>query len=149
MEYNEDQWYWYMCSYGYELNKKLACKVVKDMVWTMDNAEISGVKASFLFSRGQTLLNLFTALQMFQDKELNYTDDKRKFRLGAISPFAANLGFGLYNCQGKQKLQMFHNEKAHPIPLCNDEYGNCEWNEFKKNYSNLINNCRYEEFCKV
>jgi multiple inositol-polyphosphate phosphatase / 2,3-bisphosphoglycerate 3-phosphatase len=99
LEYLEDLKYYYKAGYGTELNSKIMCAAVKDMVTNMRQEENPKITAYFSHASGIQLL--LTALGYGKDNEAlradNYQQMKyRKFRSSVLSPFASNLAVVKY-----------------------------------------------------
>ncbi|CAG8615711.1 3791_t:CDS:2 [Funneliformis mosseae] len=165
LEYFNDMRYYYEFSYGSDLNKQLACKLVGEIVKGVDdylNGD-STVKADLKFTHSETMMFLYTFLGLYEDSNPltgNATFDEisnRKFKTSEICPFAANVYFEIYTCASdkytffyKKKheestvVQVVVNEKPVVVPGCGSKF--CEWNKFKELFSDNLD-CDFEKIC--
>lgn len=99
LEYLEDLKYYYQAGYGSELNSKIMCAAVKDMVKNLQ--EEANPKVVAYFSHASAIQLFLTALGYGKDNEPlradNYSQMKyRKFKSSVLSPFASNIAVVKY-----------------------------------------------------
>ena len=151
LEYSKDLKYWYLNAYGYPLNQKVACPLIKDLVRAFDND--TDVKGSFYFTHSEALMPFMTLLGLYKDNFILSHDlyganevTNRQFKSSLISPFATNVGFALHNCDGEKRVMMYVQEELTALPLCsNEQY--CTWDEFKEVMKPLIE-CDFDAICE-
>ncbi|CAB4374723.1 phosphoglycerate mutase-like protein [Rhizophagus irregularis] len=167
LEYFNDMKNYYRFSYGNDLNKRLACKLITKLVNSVEKYMngTSPVKAELFFTHSETLSFLYTILGLYKDSKpliANVTLDEvsdRKYKSSEICPFAANAYFEIYNCancasnenlfEKKEKsilVQIIINEVPVIIPGCDEKY--CEWSKFKELMGDNIG-CDFKEICKT
>ncbi|KAG8227381.1 hypothetical protein J437_LFUL000389 [Ladona fulva] len=169
LEYLYDLRYYYKAGYGHEINVKLGCPMVKDMVQRFRQlaAELqnkgqapsgrsqSSPRGVFYFTHSKALLMLLARLGIAKDgKTLTHADFSstsalgRKWRTSMISPFAANLAVVFYNCptgrEGPQ-VMMYLQEKTVLYEGCN--VGLCSWKSLEAKLASIADNCDLK-FCE-
>lgn len=154
LEYAEDLKYYYTSGYGHEMNHKLGCSAVKDM---MDRFErtVSGnyhePRVVVHFTHTEALQLLMVALGINKDNQPLTADNmrvqqRRLWRTSITNPFSANLVAVLYQCNDgeKDRVMFFLNEKPVDYPGC--AVGLCNWKYLKEQLYETIQNCDLE-FC--
>lgn len=99
LEYAEDLKYYYKAGYGYDLNEKLMCSTVQDLLQFIQRNDSRKVFAYFGHASGIQLL--VTALGFGRDRQTLRADNyfemsNRKWRTSVLSPFASNLAVVSY-----------------------------------------------------
>lgn len=99
LEYLEDLKYYYKASYGSEINSKIMCAAVKDMVKNLQSE--TNPKVVAYFSHASAIQLFLTSLGYGKDNEPlradNYSQMKyRKFKSSVLSPFASNIAVVKY-----------------------------------------------------
>ncbi|XP_071444237.1 multiple inositol polyphosphate phosphatase 1 [Hetaerina americana] len=148
LEYMQDLRYYYEAGYGHDINIKLGCPLVKDMVDRFralakeleDGKRSSGTRNEqprgiFYFTHTKALLMLLARLGIAEDEQkLTHTDYRsareREWQTSQLSPFSANLVMVFYNCHGSQRepqVMMYLqgrkvNYKGCRVGLCNWKY---------------------------
>jgi multiple inositol-polyphosphate phosphatase / 2,3-bisphosphoglycerate 3-phosphatase len=94
LEYKEDLKYYYKSGHGSELNKRMACATVNDMLTQLEYNV--GPKTVAYFTHSSELQLFLVALGAVKDNEPlradNYNRLRNRFwRTSAIAPFAANV----------------------------------------------------------
>eukprot|EP00794_Sanderia_malayensis_P000273 gene274-897_t len=153
MEYVMDLKTYYESGPFYPLTSSISCELVKDIIDTLSDNLKLGV---FRFAHSSTLLPLFTEMGFVNKTEPLRADNfmqmkHRVFRSGAIAPFAANIAFVKYNCNGNpvtSYVKIFINEKPASMKFCKDPYL-CTITELKARFKNIANSCNLSEMCKV
>ncbi|CAI2188773.1 2304_t:CDS:2 [Funneliformis geosporum] len=167
LEYFNDMKYYYEFAYGNDLNKRLACKLVSEIVKSVDDY-LNGdsiVKADLKFTHSETIMFLYTFLGLYEDSkpltgDANFDEiSNRKFKTSEICPFSANIYFEIYTCTSdkytffaKKKheestvVQVVVNEKPVVIPGCDSKF--CEWSKFKELFSDNLG-CDFENICNI
>lgn len=151
LEYLYDLETYYVRGYGRELNKRLECAAVKDLIQHLKTD--SEPNAVAYFTHSQSILLLLTALQAAKDSEPlradnYYSMSRRKWRTSEISAFATNLAVVKYSCPNDvehEKVMFFLNEKPLYFDWC--KVGLCNLSEIKERYREYTEaNCD-EYFC--
>jgi len=93
-------------------------------------------RTSLNFAHAETLAPLLGLLGLFEDPNYMSANSPaeaitgRRFRASQAVPFAANLALVLYNVTGSWQVQVLHNERVVPQPMCGDATV-CDWEMFK------------------
>lgn len=156
MEYREDLEYFYRSGYGNEINVKLGCPTVKDLISRFSQMENQNLHdrtqpaGIFYFSHSAALQMTLAQLGIAKDHDYlthtNYNSMKnRKWRTSKISPFASNLAAVLFRCNdGERRVIFYLGEKLVPYDGCN--VGLCSWSYIKDKFSNIARECNLD-FC--
>lgn len=151
LEYREDLYYYYKAGYGREINERLGCSLLQDMMnhfWKVEHAEDSAQpNGVFYFSDIMSLQNLLTTLGINKDQmkltALNYKEmARRQWRTSFVSPFAANLVAVFYKCESNRqpnKVMFYLAEK--PVLFDGCDVGLCDWEYLKKKFSSTMSRC--------
>lgn len=153
MEYAEDLKYYYTTGYGTEMNYKLGCPAVKDMMERFEriiNGAKNETKAVFQFTHTAELQLLLVSLGMYKDNNhltANNIESRRQWRTSMLTPFSANLVAVLYRCNEgeKDRVMFFLNEKPVDYPGCH--VGLCNWKYLKQKLQDTVNRCDVD-FCQ-
>lgn len=99
LEYHEDLRYYYKSGYGSEINSKIMCAAVKDMVKNLQTEDNPKVVA--YFTHASAIQLFLTALGYGKDNDAlradNYNLMKyRKFKTSVLSPFSSNIAVVKY-----------------------------------------------------
>jgi len=125
----------------------------------------SAPAVSLYFGHTETLLPFYSLLGLFLDEKpltaSNFLQhkEKRKFRSSIISPFAANIGFTLYECEeGAQAshpdwpqdlqshmLQIMVNEQIMPLPFTDKVAVSIS--DFEYHYYQYVHYCNFNKLC--
>ncbi|CAI2188775.1 2305_t:CDS:2 [Funneliformis geosporum] len=159
IEYYGDLLDYYLFSYGNELNEKLGCRLVSNIISNIDKYLVgnSTLKADLKFAHAESLQFLTTILGLYEDAvplTVNSLPEhmfKRKFRTSVLFYFSSNVYFEIYTCveicgHTSAFIHTLVNEKSVTIPGCGSKY--CEWNKFKELIGDKLN-CNFKEICKV
>ncbi|VVD04147.1 unnamed protein product [Leptidea sinapis] len=147
LEYYYDLKHYWLDGYGHELTYRPACMLMKHLV---DNMRTQRRNATFLFAHSGTLLKLLTHLQLYKPNSHlrgHSIDEDRTFRVSDIDCFASNIAFILYKCKDGDKLLTLHQEKVVRLPMCDEEL--CPLDHLIDYYKHTIDNCIYEDICKL
>lgn len=164
LEYAEDLETYYKYGYGSELNKKIGCTLVKEMLQFFEKHLDEGVtpqqpRALIHFSSAAMLLLTLTSLGAHREIAPLTGDNyhlpniqNRVWSTSTISPYDANLAAVLYKCTVNGKFQvndpnqilLLENER--PMQLEGCKVGLCSWSLIKKNYQELADKCDLD-FC--
>ncbi|EGZ29842.1 multiple inositol polyphosphate phosphatase-like protein [Phytophthora sojae] len=113
MDYFQDLKHFYRKSHGHALSYEIATPLLQDIFRTMKQRVDgkSDVEGYFRFAHAETILPLASLLNVSyfdrhaSDQEGHFRADtplelafKRKFKSSELAPFAANIGFVLYEC---------------------------------------------------
>ena len=94
LEYKEDLAYYYKSGYGSELNTKISCSAVKDMIDRLEST--ANPTAIAYFTHSSAIQLLLVALGAAVDNDALRADNyyqmgRRSWKTSEIGPFAANL----------------------------------------------------------
>lgn len=149
-EYQKDLSFFWSRSYGNPFGTKLAATLLKavmddlEQVLLQENGMASGESEAlhFMFAHAETLMPLISLFGLYEDDVLWRHDTpketwmERKFRSSQIMPFAANIGFLLFDCDQEPFIKILHNEKEAVVPGCGSTW--CPWEEFKSLFSDIL-----------
>ncbi|KAH6595289.1 hypothetical protein BASA50_005932 [Batrachochytrium salamandrivorans] len=156
--------------YGESFNPNLACSVLNGVFidaqiqkwfkWRKSKWHPS--QSVLSFGHAETIIPLITALGLFNDGEKLTADMtkeqllKRKWNLGTVSSFSANIWFEIYSCESPFKdvwIRVILNEKAVQIPGCSQGTDGtstipymCSLGEFEKAMSTYLR-CDFDKQC--
>ncbi|KYN12703.1 Multiple inositol polyphosphate phosphatase 1 [Trachymyrmex cornetzi] len=154
LEYREDLDYYYKAGYGRDINTRLGCPLLHDMMrhfWNVARDEMSGEPAGiFYFSDIISLQNLLTTMGINEDQArltaYNYKEmARRQWRTSIISSFAANLIAVFYKCHdvnNRNKVIFYLGEK--PVRYDGCQVGLCDWDFLKSKFGELASNCKLD-----
>ncbi|XP_014471719.1 PREDICTED: multiple inositol polyphosphate phosphatase 1-like [Dinoponera quadriceps] len=154
LEYREDLDYYYKAGYGRDINTRLGCPLLHDMMqhfWNVARDEMSNEPLGiFYFSDIISLQNLLTTIGINEDQTrltaFNYKDmAQRQWRTSLISSFAANLIAVFYKCNDSResnKVMFYLAEK--PIQYESCMVGLCDWEFLKSKFGELASNCKLD-----
>lgn len=153
LEYYDDLRYYKQSGYGSEINKKLPCEIIKDMLNHLNSK--TRPNAITYFAHSSLIQTVITALGWRKDNEAltadNYESmENRHWRTSEIDPFASNLVAIKYDCPAdsgdSEKVLFLLNQKAVSLSWCS--VGLCDWSSVMKHYSEFYHaNCA-ETFCQ-
>ncbi|KAL1929782.1 hypothetical protein VTP01DRAFT_1920 [Rhizomucor pusillus] len=156
-EYREDLSYFYKDAYAYEINKHMACDLMKDVMANI-NAAISGTedydKISLKFGHTQSILFSETFLGLFDDHKLllaNMTQSEinnRAFRTSKIATFASNVAFQVLTKKSADQkfVRVLVSEEPVVIPGCKDIV--CPIETFRKIMEPRLQ-CDFNKLCAL
>ena len=130
----------------------------------------------FRFGHAETIMPLLSLLSLYRDSEPPtqhnfHSQQNRQFRASRISPFAANIGFILYECEAddssnhrsadktsasdskwptlieKFMLVLKVNERTTRFPFC--QHHLCAYSEIKQHLHRYVSTCDFKELCRV
>ncbi|GMF09325.1 unnamed protein product [Phytophthora lilii] len=123
MDYFQDLKHFYRKSHGHALSYEIASPLLQNIFQTMKQRVDgdSNVEGYFRFAHAETILPLTSLLNVSyfdrhaSDREGHFRAEtplklalQRKFKSSELSPFAANIGFVLYECRNSgEKLKTF------------------------------------------
>ncbi|XP_011157192.1 multiple inositol polyphosphate phosphatase 1 isoform X2 [Solenopsis invicta] len=154
LEYREDLDYYYKAGYGRDINTRLGCPLLHDMMshfWNVASDEMSNEPAGiFYFSDIVSLQNLLATMGINEDQmrltAYNYKEmARRQWRTSMISPFAANLIAVFYKCNydnNRNKVMFYLAEK--PVRYSGCQVGLCDWEFLKSKFGQLASNCKLD-----
>ena len=146
LAYREDLEYFYVDSYGHEINYDQACVLIKDVIKQFDKQE-DKQKANFYFSHSGTLLKFQAFLGLSEPKTSPTADNMNQhisWNTSEMDSFANNIAFiKLSPCD---KIGMIVNEKLTQIPNCTDLW--CSYEEFKAIFDKSMTKCDLQSICK-
>ncbi|XP_066585297.1 multiple inositol polyphosphate phosphatase 1-like [Prorops nasuta] len=147
LEYREDLNYYYIGGYGRDINNRLGCPLVQDMMSHFRSLEEGRVtrepRGIFYFTDVISFQNLLTSLEVAKDDMPllyhNYRQMvRRQWRTSLISPFAANIAAVFYKCRDNglsYKVMFYLNEG--PVRFRNCDVGLCDWQYLKGKFAHL------------
>ncbi|XP_012536739.1 multiple inositol polyphosphate phosphatase 1 isoform X2 [Monomorium pharaonis] len=154
LEYREDLEYYYKAGYGRDINTRLGCPLLHDMMrhfWNIARDEMVNEPAGiFYFSDIVSLQNLLATMGINEDQmrltAYNYKDmARRQWRTSMISPFAGNLIAVFYKCNdrnNRNKVMFYLSEK--PVRYSGCQVGLCDWEFLKSQFGQLASNCKLD-----
>lgn len=152
--------YYYMKSYGYDINKYLDCYTVTDMLEHLSSDQ-KQPKVIAYFVHSTLLYTFLTALDIAKDSEPLLADNidrmtNRKFKSSEILPFSANFAAVEYKCNGnvsssstadQYKIMFLLNQKPINIDWCQPN-GFCNLADVQKALSKFNRDNCSNLFCK-
>lgn len=149
LEYREDLKTYYKTGHGVEINSRVACYTVADMLSHLITDEPLP-KVIAYFAHASTIQLFLTALGVGKDNDklkANNFDNMqgREWRSSEISPFASNLAVVRYgNCtDGVQKVKFFLNEKPLTFDWCTESDDSCKLNQVLDQYQSFQDCANY------
>ncbi|KAL0841493.1 hypothetical protein ABMA28_015166 [Loxostege sticticalis] len=157
LEYAEDLETYYNYGHGNELNAKVGCVFVKDMMnfFTshVGNEPPQKPQVMLQFTEAPALLLTLAAMGAHKDpvhlEGHNYHSapmQARKWSSSKMAPFNANLAAVLYRCRlngsYQHKVLLLLNEKPISLDWCTS--GVCEWSQFVIKLGEVANSCDLE-----
>lgn len=155
LEYREDLDYYYKAGYGRDINTRLGCPLLHDMMkhfWNIERNEMTGEPTGiFYFSDIVSLQNLLATMGINEDQTrltaYNYRDmARRQWRTSIISSFAANLVAVFYKCtdygNNRNKVMFYLAEK--PVRFEGCQVGLCDLDFLKSRFGQLASNCKLD-----
>lgn len=142
-------------SYGADVNLKLSCTAMDDMLNHLATATTPNVIA--YFAHIDNIHALLTAMGAFKDAVPLRSDNfeamtNRKWKTSEICPFSSNVAAVRYHCpndvEEKEKVKFFLNQKILNLDWC-DAGGVCKLSEVLKQYSVFRNGDCDQIFCST
>ncbi|CAH2322164.1 multiple inositol polyphosphate phosphatase 1 isoform X1 [Pelobates cultripes] len=165
LEYLNDLKQYWKRGYGFAINSRSSCSLFQHIFQHLETAVAESKRSQKVsnpvvmqFGHAETLLPLLALMGLFKDEKPltaeNFSlQSERKFRSGRIVPYASNLVFVLYHCdlaetpEDEYQVQMLLNENLLPFPHSHQSV--CVYDDLKKQYSHLLENCHVTEECKL
>ncbi|CAC5426002.1 MINPP1 [Mytilus coruscus] len=162
INYESDLKSYYSSFYGHSMIQKLTCPLWEDLFGSLENAILkrksgqSYVLADLRFGHADTIDMFYSALGLFHDDKPLRSDNfemmkSRMFYESKVAPWSSHLAFVLYNCGGLGSenyfLKLIINGQSVTIPGCDGDF--CAYNYVKAKYRSDIENCKWEEICKI
>lgn len=162
MEYRADLQYYYSYSYGNDINVKLGCPPVKDMMDHFSRMEmasdpayesVSPAVGVFYFTTDAVLHMTLAALGIAKDPiplMANNMDAqaKREFRTSFIGSFAANLAAVFYRCDKGEKHRVMFYLRERIVDMEGCQVGLCSWDHLRTRLSKAVDECTLD-FCNT
>ncbi|XP_054270197.1 multiple inositol polyphosphate phosphatase 1-like [Macrosteles quadrilineatus] len=144
LEYREDLLYYYKHGPGMDINIKVACPLLRDMILRLNatvNQQNGTTPVVIYFTHNGMFERFLSRLGLLNNSvpltaQFDY-NNTRGWRLAKYIPFAANLAVTLHNCTDGFKVAMYLNEK--PLELENCTNGLCDWHTLYDKYHDIIN----------
>lgn len=175
LDYFHDLKHFYKKSHGNALAFEIAAPLLQDVFRSM-KARIDGksaVEGHFRFAHAETILPLASLLNLSHfdlhgsDREGHFLAETplevaktRKFQASALAPFAANIGFALYECDGDDedqkgtttgeksyKVMTLLNERQVSFRECGDQ-PLCPFSQLEKIFQRWIHEFDFHEQCQ-
>jgi len=157
LEYREDLDYYYEDGYGYEINYKQACPIIKDIhdrfKGYIDNVA-SSPKGVFYFSHSGTLLKVLARFGLFKDATVPKHSNRhssemknREWRTSLIDSFATNIALVLFKCNQDYYVTTYVQERPVMLPGCSDFL--CPFSQFSDLYGPYASSCDLDQICRV
>lgn len=143
LEYLSDLKYFVKSGYGSELNSKIMCAAVQDMLKFIGSD--TNPQVSAYFTHASAIQLFLTSLEYAKDDNTLRADNfdqmkYRKFKTSILSPFASNIAIVKYDCPSdpkRYKIQFFLNERPMNFEWCN--IGLCDLEQVIEKYRNFLN----------
>ncbi|TDH68722.1 hypothetical protein CCR75_009773 [Bremia lactucae] len=172
MDYFQDLKHFYRKSHGHALSYEIATPLLQDIFRTMKTRvdKTSSVDGYFRFAHAETILPLASLLNVSyfdrhaSDREGHFRADtpldlaqKRKFQSSKLTPFSANIGFVLYECDAQKdesqatssfKVKTLLNEREVIFRECNGQVL-CPFDLLEKIFYRWIYEFDFQENCKI
>lgn len=157
LEFMEDLEFQEFWGYSHPIHTSMTCSlfssVYRDMIKTPNRREFI-----LKFAHAETLIPAITALRLFDDGDnlrgrLNASmppsqRNKREWVVSKIAPFAANIWFELYECDGEPFVRVLHNERVVKVGSCPSNL--CSLKDFVKSMGgDEILNCDFFKVCSI
>lgn len=153
LEYHEDLELYMKTSYGANVNLKLSCTAMDDMLNHLATNTTPNVVA--YFAHIDNIHALLTAMGAFRDAVPLRSDNfdtmtNRKWQTSEICPFSSNIAAVKYHCpndvEETDKVKFFLNQKILNLDWC-DANGVCKLSEVMRQYGEFRNGDCDEIFC--
>ena len=143
MEFREDLEYYWVDSFGHNINFKPACVLLNDVIEKFESENSQDI--ILYFSHSGAILKLLAFLGIDKPKEdLKHDSNirKRLWTSSKIDSFASNIAFVLLKpCN---KIGLLINESL--TPICDGEEKLwCDFDEFKQKFTK----CDFEQICDI
>ncbi|KAF0289494.1 Multiple inositol polyphosphate phosphatase 1 [Amphibalanus amphitrite] len=151
MEFDMDLEYYWVDSYGYELNYRQACPQVKDFITKFNAVRSSPERqplANMYFSHLGGVLKFITLLGVFNDtRPLTSADfgTSHAFRSSLASAFATNVALVLFECSDGYRVATYVQEHPTELPGCGSLL--CPLDELAQRYRSAVESCDLEGMC--
>lgn len=171
MDYFHDLKHFYKKSHGNAMAYEIATPLLQDMVQSMKNrvAHKSDIEGHFRFAHAETVVPLASLLNLSEFDRHDKTAEnqflattplqvavKRTFKGSELAPFAANIGFVLYECEGgndddstkpSYRVQALLNEREVVVPGC--ETPLCPLGQLERVFHKWLYEYNFEEQCEA
>lgn len=148
LEYLDDLKFYQQSGYGHDINSRVSCNLIKDMLHKLD--EDDDPVAIAYFAHSNTIETLITALGIKKDNiplmARNFESMRdREWKTSVINPFSSNLVTIKFECSSEdsnevEKAMFFLNQKRVDLEWCNK--GLCDWSNVLKQYEQFYKaNC--------
>ncbi|KAJ4443227.1 hypothetical protein ANN_04895 [Periplaneta americana] len=159
LEYREDLEYYYHAGYGNDINIKLGCTTVRDMINHFsqledrnhrDNIQPAGI---FYFTHSSAIQMTLAQLGIAKDSEhlthSNYNSMRnRKWKTSDIAPFASNLAAVFFKCEMEEMHRVIFYLGEHLVRYEGCNVGLCSWSYIKDKFANVASQCNLD-FCSL
>ncbi|XP_033644412.1 multiple inositol polyphosphate phosphatase 1-like [Asterias rubens] len=156
-EYHSELKNYWNKAYGFSINYRISCELALDAINYLEKRvtmPTSTPLGNFKFGHSETIVPLVTLMGLFNDPiallSSNFDEHiNRVFRAGNMSPFAGNVAFALYRCNGSSdtvhRVQVLLNERPVKLDFCTGQF--CSLEEFKGGIERAIGTCDFKEEC--
>ncbi|XP_026480413.1 multiple inositol polyphosphate phosphatase 1-like [Ctenocephalides felis] len=156
LEYLEDLKYYYKTGYGLDINTKIGCPPIKDMIekFTKKIDTNDGPNVVAYFTHQAMLNMMLTTLGLAKDsRPLTAADfeinENRQWRVSKQSPFTGNLAAILHKCDETQPepYQVLFLLNEAPAEISDCRVGLCSWETVRRKWALLADTCDLNHFC--
>ncbi|KAL4708716.1 hypothetical protein ACJJTC_017395 [Scirpophaga incertulas] len=155
LEYAEDLEAYYKYGYGSDLNEKVGCVYIKDMMAFfqkhIDNESIKRPRVSVLMAEAAGILLALRASNAYRPTSPltaeTYPGGNSRWSSSTMAPYNANFAAILYKCtlngkfQINDKYQVLFLENEKPISFEGCRVGLCDWSRVNTLFANVVNSC--------
>ncbi|KAH9116293.1 hypothetical protein AeMF1_009718 [Aphanomyces euteiches] len=140
MDFHSDLKKFYECGPGFNISVDIAAPLLVEMLNTIKDPTLRGY---FRFAHAETVLPLACLLGLCEKTPLtaamsDQAIHSRQYKVARLSPFAGNLAFHVYKCDGSngppQRIQLFSNEVHLPLTFCHAKTY-CTLEELERHYA--------------
>ncbi|KAH9088838.1 hypothetical protein Ae201684P_013052 [Aphanomyces euteiches] len=140
MDFHSDLKKFYECGPGFNISVDIAAPLLVEMLNTIKDPTLRGY---FRFAHAETVLPLACLLGLCAKTPLtaamsDQAIHSRQYKVARLSPFAGNLAFHVYKCDGSngppQRIQLFSNEVHLPLTFCHAKTY-CTLEELERHYA--------------
>nr|CAD7202271.1 unnamed protein product [Timema douglasi] len=156
LDFKEDLISYYQYSYGNEMNARLGCPAVSDLIQHFTRLESQSGPPQpfgvFYFSHAAVLQMVLSKLGIARDREppthSNYRlMQRRQWKTHSLIPFSSNLAAVFYRCTNtNDPHQVIFYVAEHVVPYEGCNAGLCSWQYIKNKFADVAQGCNLD-FC--
>lgn len=153
LEYRDDIELYYKTGQGDEINSKLPCEIVADLIKHLEDNSTDSQETVVSFADATTVQLFLTALELHEDSKepsIDSIKEDRKWKSSETSPFASNVAVVKYDCSStdqKDKVKIFLNQNLLIPDWCTGDV--CEFDKFLVRYQTYKDADCKEYFCPL